>query len=303
MGIFSNIKSAWQLRKYLKKLEAFDYKSLYKKLGFQDQENHYLLKSKRFNRGLQYVKSFGLMGLSFEKLISRRISDDELERIVLLSHLAPVYDDLFDKRNTPKERIVLLLREPSTQPDNDEELMFLMFYRPLFQKMNKKRSFLSCFLKLTDAQENSKKQLIANTSKEEIRKITEEKGGYSALLIFSLLDAELKNEKALYQLGACCQYMDDIFDWHDDSIANRKTIANGLNIAQLKSFYSQALVETIDAFDKEFGMLAETLLTPGNICLDFYRKNGVNTIDTPEERTICDMENIENIRKLIFNLR
>ena len=85
MGIFSNIKSAWQLRKYLKKLEAFDYKSLYKKLGFQDQENQYLLKSKRFNRGLQYVKSFGLMGLSFEKLISRRISDDELERIVLLS--------------------------------------------------------------------------------------------------------------------------------------------------------------------------------------------------------------------------
>ena len=53
MGIFSNIKSAWQLRKYLKKLEAFDYKSLYKKLGFQDQENQYLLKTKSFNRGLQ----------------------------------------------------------------------------------------------------------------------------------------------------------------------------------------------------------------------------------------------------------
>ena len=303
MGIFSNIKSAWQLRKYLKKLEAFDYKSLYKKLGFQDQENQYLLKSKHFNRGRQYVKSFGLMGLSFEKLISRRISDDELERIVLLSHLAPLYDDLFDKTNTSKERIVLLLREPSTQPDNDEELMFSMFYRPLFQKMNKKLSFLSCFLKLTAAQENSKKQLLENTTPDEVLKITQEKGGCSALLLFSLLDAELKNEKALHKLGACCQYMDDIFDWHDDSIENRKTIANGLKIADLKSFYSQELLETVDGFDKEFGPLAETLLTPGNICLDFYRKNGLDTIDAPEERMICDMENIENIRKLIFNLR
>ncbi|MBT6439600.1 MAG: hypothetical protein HOK72_07820, partial [Flavobacteriales bacterium] len=73
--------------------------------------------------------------------------------------------------------------------------------------------------------------------------------------------------------------------------------------ADLKSFYSQELLETVDGFDKEFGPLAETLLTPGNICLDFYRKNGVDTIDAPEERMICDMENIENIRKLIFNLR
>ncbi|MBL4653018.1 MAG: hypothetical protein JKY53_09190 [Flavobacteriales bacterium] len=303
MGLFKNIKSAWRLSKYLKQLEAFDYQALYKKLGFENQENQYLLKTKQFNRGRQYVKSFGLIGLSFEKLIGRRLSSKELERIVLLSHLAPVYDDLFDKLNTPKERIILLLESTSTKPENDEESLFLQFYRPLFGEMSEKESFLSFFLKLTEAQENSKKQVLETTTGEEILKITEEKGGYSALVLFSLLDVKQKNETALYQLGACCQYMDDIFDWYDDSVENRKTIANTLSLPELKSFYDKQLRQTVGSFQSPFSDLVETLLTPGNICLDFYRRNGVHLTEQPTERIICDMESAESIKKLLFNLR
>lgn len=299
--LFNKIKAMLQLQKYLMRLNSFDYKQLYHDLDFQNQDNQYLLKDNHFNRGRQYVKSFGLLGLSFEKLIDRKITSKELKRIVILSHLAPIYDDLIDRINTPKERITELMKFPLTNPKNDIELMFLMFYRPLFSEMKEKKEFVTLSLKLANAQDESKKQLENKITTEEILSITAKKGGYSSLLLFSLLDTEQQNQSQLYQFGSCCQYMDDIFDWYEDSIEQRKTIATTMPLKELTDFYFNKTTALLPSLPTDFKSLAEILLTPGNICLSLYQKQKTNTITTPKNRVLCDMERFTNIQKLIFN--
>lgn len=301
MCALSNIKPLFQLRLYLKQLERFDYDSLYLGLKLQGGSADYLLESKQFNRGRQYVKSFGLMGLSYQKLIERKLNESELKRIILLSHLAPIYDDLFDKVNTPKERIIELLKEPQQAGKNNEETLFLIFYRPMFSELIQKEEFLKYFLLLTEAQEQSKKQLTGKLTKNEVVQVTEQKGGYSALLLYSLLDSEHDYKDQLYQLGACSQYMDDIFDWYEDCIEGRNTIANQYELKELQKFFSDYKSKTVDSFNDPFKALVSVLMSPGNICLDYYETKGVRTKEKPTQRVICDMESPLNILKLIFS--
>ena len=62
--------------------------------------------------------------------------------------------------------------------------------------------------------EESKKLVNPNLSKAEVEKIAFQKGGYSALLFRSILKHPIivDEEKALYQLGAVGQVLDDLFD-------------------------------------------------------------------------------------------
>jgi hypothetical protein len=95
--------------------------------------------------------------------------------------------------------------------------------------------------------------------------------------------------------------MDDIFDWYDDSIEHRKTIANQLSLQELSTFYTTKVEETTAHFSQEFKDLVQKLLSPGGVCLDYYQENKIDTKVYPSKRIICDMEKLENIRKLVFS--
>ncbi len=169
MGWLKNIKSGWQLRQYLQKLERYPYPQLYRQLGFKTTNNEYLLQTQHFNRGRQYVKSFGLLGLSFEKLIGRAITTQELTRIVLLSHFAPVYDDLFDKLQTPKERMVALITNPSTDPKMKKKRYFCCFTDHFLQKW-KKRAVFDLFSKIN---RSARREQKANDKRNPCRRYIE----------------------------------------------------------------------------------------------------------------------------------
>ena len=293
MEMFNTLKSFYQLWQYLKYLNNYDYDGLYRSIGIE-AEGDYAIQTKYFNRGRQYVKSFGLLGLSFEKLLGRKLSEPEIKRIVLLAHFAPVYDDLFDRLDTAKDRIVKLIKTPENiKAVNAEEKLFLSFYLPVFRDLKTNDDFIGYFLKLTEAQEQSKQQTNGHLSYDEINQITRDKGGFSSLLLRSLINESMnENERAgLYQLGAMSQYMDDIFDWYDDLSENRTTIANQLTLNELLELYQtnfQALNKM--QFTKTFKRLIAILLSPAFVCLDDYQKKQVNTKLLSQTRVICDME-------------
>jgi len=291
--MFNTIKSFYQLWRYLKYLNNYDYEGLYRSIGIE-AEGDYAIQTKYFNRGRQYVKSFGLLGLSFEKLLGRKLSEPEIKRIVLLAHFAPVYDDLFDRLNTPKERIVKLIKTPENiKAVNAGEKLFLSFYLPVFQDLKTNDDFIGYFLKLTEAQELSKQQTNGHLSYDEVNQITRDKGGFSCLLLRSLINEPMnENERAgLYQLGAMSQYMDDIFDWYDDLAENRTTIANLLSVNDLLELYQENF-NTLNQMlvPEAFKSLIAILLSPAFVCLDDYQKKKVNTKSLSQNRIVCDME-------------
>ena len=293
MKFFDTIKSFYQLWQRLKFLNNYDYDGLYRSIGIQPKGD-YIVQSKYFSRGRQYVKSFGLLGLSFEYLIGRKLSVPEIKRIILLAHFAPVYDDLFDRMNTPKERIIQLIKSPeSITPKNEEEQLFLSFYQPVYDELKSEVDFINYFLKLTEAQEQSKQQAKGNLTFEQINQITRNKGGFSSLLLRSLIREPIsENEKeGLYQLGAMSQYMDDIFDWYDDYYENRLTIANQLSLSELFEIYQSNFQKlNLVLVSGTFKQMVSILLSPAFVCLDEYKKQQVDTKTLSQNRIICDME-------------
>ena len=305
MNPVSTFQSFYHLWLYLKRLDRYDFVALYQSLNIKLRDE-YAVQNRYLNRGGQYVKRFGLLGLSFETLIGRRISEAELDRIVLLAHFGPVYDDLFDRLNTPKKRMEELICNPEgLDPRNDEEEFFLSFYIPVCHEQKTNKDFFFYFNELTGAQEQSKKQVSGNLSFEEVDQVTRDKGGFSCLLVRSLLDKPMdENEKeGLYLLGALSQYMDDIFDWYDDLAEKRTTIANQLSLVELsKLYHSKFWLLQQSNLSKSFKQLAEVLLTPGLICLDLYKKEEIDTKKLSEERVILDMEKPITQWKLLWKV-
>lgn len=299
----STIPSFYRLWKYLKQLEQYNYQKTYQKLNI-GTNSEYLVQYQYFSRGRQYVKSFGLLGLCFQELVSRTLTDAELQRIILLSHFAPVYDDLFDQLNTSKEHIINLINNPEqTSPQTPEEHLFLSFYMPVFQEMKNKNDFFQFFLLLTDSQEHSKQQMNTNVSFDELNTITRNKGGYSCLLLRSLIDEPMPEQErqGLFQLGALSQYMDDIFDWHDDLKENINTIANKLSLEELYQFYTNQL-NSFKQADLSTAFISQVvvLLKPVFVCLDHYKKHVVTTSQITPERIVCDMEKPANMMRLVL---
>lgn len=301
----NTLQSFYRLWRYLKRLDRYNFEALYRSLNIMPRKE-YAVQHKYLNRGGQYVKRFGLLGLSFETLIGRRISEVELERIVLLAHFGPVYDDLFDRLNTPQKRMEELISNPDgLKARNAEEEFFLSFYMPVYHEQKTNTDFFFYFNKLTEAQEQSKKQVSGDLSFKEVDRITRDKGGYSCLLVRSLLDKPMdENEKeGLYLLGALSQYMDDIFDWYDDLAEKRTTIANQLSLVELsKLYHSKFWLLQQSNLSKSFKQLAEVLLSPGFICLDLYKKEEIDTKKLSEERVILDMEKPITQWKLFWNV-
>lgn len=308
MSWFSVIKSTIQILIYLRKINKFDYDALYSDFKFNSDEKLYKYNKNIFNKGRQYLKSFGLLGLCFGKEIGRPISNDEFIRIIYLSNLAPIYDDLFDVQSISEHKIIKMIVDPNnTKPENSKEVLFLSFYRKLYFDLKDKETFIDYFIKLTKAQNNSKKQASQKSlSLAEVEQVTADKGGYSCLLLRSLLDEPIVNEQPYYQLGKTSQYMDDIFDWFDDCLENRKTFANCYSLNEIEKKYKETLFKTIKSFNSTaFNKMIKVLLSPALVCINYYKKIDLNTkktnVNTLDRNTfICDMEKLQNVYQLLF---
>ncbi len=279
-----------------------------------------IISSKDFDLRLtQYVQVHSLLDFSLCGLAGRKMSRNELKACVYFCACLPLYDDFFDKGNLSKEDIKDLMHSPEGfNPKNSVQELFVYLLDVVYQNLPNSELFGRYFEQLYYGQQESKRLVDSQLSKEEVQKIAFQKGGYSALLFRSILRHPLIDgeEKALYQLGAVGQVLDDLFDLWDDLEEGVNTIVTKFNtdftpifnfylkeVDQLKLYFQELNYQQKkkDRFLRELMLL----INGGTVCGHHYLKlqaqnNGVFDIHKiGREALVCDMENNFNRLKMI----
>jgi len=279
-----------------------------------------IINAKGFDLRLtQYVQVHSLLDYSLCGLAGREMTDSELKACVYFCACLPLYDDFFDKSNLSENQIKALMQAPEDfDPETPVQALFIHLLRVVYQNLPDSELFGRYFEQLYYGQEESKKLVDPNLSIEQVEKIAFEKGGYSALLFRSILRHPLieGEEKALYQLGAVGQVLDDLFDLWDDLDEGINTVVTKFDkdftpvfnryleeVEKLKASF-QALEYTQKNKDK---FLRELMLmvNGGTLCglhyLELQEKNG-GVFDIQKigrEALVCDMEKKSNWWKMI----
>ena len=279
-----------------------------------------IISSKSFDLRLtQYVQVHSLLDFSLCGLAARKMSTNELKACVYFCACLPLYDDFFDKSDLSEKEIKdLMLAPEGFTPENSVQELFMYLLRIVYQNLPDASLFGRYFEQLYYSQEESKKLSNANLSRAEVEKIAFQKGGYSALLFRSILKHPLiaNEEKALYQLGAVGQVLDDLFDLWDDLEEGINTVATKFNrdftpvfnqylqeVEKLKSSFQKLnyTQKNKDKFIRELMLMVNGGTLCGQHYLKLQEKNG-GVFDIQKigrEALVCDMEKKSNWLKMI----
>lgn len=165
----------------------------------------------------QFIVFFGDI---FSQMFGKKLTDLDRERLTLYAAFLCLYDDFFDEDMLSATQIWNLFENPkyfdaqNTKEQTAQHLLIL-----LFEDLPNQHLFSQYFKKFYDAQLESKSQFQKdNLSKDEIKQISFQKGGFALVLSRLLMDNPLKENEldAVYELGAWFQILDDIVDIHKD---------------------------------------------------------------------------------------
>lgn len=279
-----------------------------------------IISAKGFDLRLtQYVQVHSLLDYSLCRLAGREMSASELKACVYFCACLPLYDDFFDKSDLSEAEIKALMQAPDDfVPKSPVQQLFIHLLRVVYKNLPDSELFGRYFEQLYYGQEESKKLVDPNLTLKEVEKIAFEKGGYSALLFRSVLKHPLieGEEKALYQLGAVGQVLDDLFDLWDDLDEGINTIATKfdkdftpvydrylIEVEKLKTCFSALnyAPKDKDAFIRELMLMVNGGTLCGQHYLNLQKQNG-GVLDIQKiGRTalVCDMEDKSNWFKMI----
>jgi hypothetical protein len=169
-----------------------------------------------------------LAALNVRLLLGRGLSGSERANLLIISALAPLYDDFFDQKNASPARLRALLRgEGGLGAMDAEEQLVADFAGILRAGMPRFPQFLVLSERVFEAQLAAKRQELGGLSRAELRAIAFDKGGFGARLFATLLARESVPGEAevLHQLGGMVQLVDDVFDVWADVQAGVQTLA------------------------------------------------------------------------------
>lgn len=169
------------------------------------------------------------LGATFCLMRGAPMNAAENERLTLLGALSPVFDDFFDDEAYTEGRIrEMAFRAGECVPGNDLEGLFLRLMRALDARLGERGQIDRIASDLIAAQTESRKQMQAGTSLEEIRRITCAKGGHTVLLYRAMLEHPLykAEERAIHELGGFMQLVEDTVDLVEDLRSGIRTLPN-----------------------------------------------------------------------------
>ncbi len=186
--------------------------------------------SKKTYRKIEwYMATTCFMGSLLAGLFKERICPIKQKALCCLGALMAINDVLVDEYRYSFDNFKELLKN-DYHAKSDIERVFLSYHDTLVGIVAEAK--LKRLLLLSEEglywQSESLKQLGAGLSKNELRHITEAKGGLSILLCAALFDNYNKTYEApLYSLGAFVQYMNDAQDIFKDMHDNIHSFATG----------------------------------------------------------------------------
>ena len=249
------------------------------------------------------------------RLRGSKLNDKEILSVVQLGALTPLIDDLTDDFKMDSQAIFNSLERP-LNGDSIHKKVAQYLYSQLAKRHGK--SFVEQFRKVLKAQDASLRQLVKDPlSREEIIRITKDKGAMSILLYRGIIDSTLKEgeKEAFMSMGYATQLINDQFDVYKDY---KNGVQSTYTIAKTLAEEEQEFLRQIDDLIARFKGLdyppkniqkclleISCILARGMVCLDQLKSlekksRGVFKIDTYSRKDlICDMEKPENIVKSI----
>jgi hypothetical protein len=220
----------YRLRSRLKKQDKYFRQHLPPLLAALEagQTGHFAPSSlKRFNKYWQLA--LNVVCSSFYDLVGKQLSQEEHQRILLLSVFGPLYDDLFDDNILSHEKIeAFTLRPEDHTPGSFKEHALRKIYLMLLEQAPCREKLLQHMHEVFTWQKASLKQLQPGLCEEELYQITYRKSYYSILLFHSILDhypSEAVSEM-LFPMAGLLQLTNDAFDVYKDIQSGIYTIPN-----------------------------------------------------------------------------
>ncbi|MCF8231722.1 MAG: hypothetical protein K9J27_05975 [Bacteroidales bacterium] len=259
-----------------------------------------------------------ILGEGFCLLHGRRLTEKERTALTYLGGLTGLFDDFFDKKQTPERHIKELVdRHDERDAQDDNEKLFVRFFNTALDNIIHSDVFMQYVDEVFAIQMLSWQQSLPDIPSEKIKDITFKKGGYSLLFYRSALDEYMGSlEKAMtYKLGSLLQLENDLFDVYKDYKQSIKTlVTTETQINKLRHTYMELMEETVSLVKqtpfaeqnkKAFLRFISLITHRGSVGLDQLEAKQKTTSHTflihayNRKDLICDMEKPKNILRVI----
>jgi len=256
------------------------------------------------------------------QLTGKKLNVEEQKRIILLSVLGPLFDDLLDERVLNNEQIDLLLAKPEEYvPVNEADRLVKKIYLELLRLTPQSTQFTKHLQEACYWQQASLKQLSPNITEDELHQITYNKSYYAILLYCAVLDHYPNQEtlKVVYHVSGLMQLTNDAFDVWKDVHNGIYTLPNlypnfeklqqqfMADVAQINHTLSQ-LPYTVKA-KQTYAITVHSLHAMGWMALEQLKEvtTGISTfaeLSTMSRKTlVCDMDSIQQKMKWLKHIR
>lgn len=268
-----------------------------------------ILTRKKAQRMSTYAMQCYMSAYWFCKLRNKQITQEELERTIILGAFASTIDDINDNLQLTFSEILAIIASNNTQNEGDF-LLAQYLYEALTRRDN--IHFHQILSQALKAQDDSIKMLQKiKLTDQELEEISRDKGGLFMLLYRVVLDNPLKTgeAEAIMTLGYVMQLADDMFDIYEDRENNQQTLlTNSLDIEQNRHEYNKEISIFIDQFIrleyprkaiKETLLLTSTVIGRGIVCANQLRQladgKRFDVFNYTRKELICDMEKPSNL--------
>ena len=229
-------------------------------------------------------------------------------------------DDFFDKQNMADDLIKTLIEKPDELfGNNSSEKLFLSFYKRSLQNAHNREMTLQYLRRVFEAQIESRKQGVPGSlTKNELEKITIQKGATSVLFYRTVLSnpLEKEEEEALFQMGGLMQLANDIFDVYKDCQKSIDTlVTTAKHIQEVRELFQSQMEKCFALFyntgysqknvNHFLGLIAMSLCSRSFVCLDQLEEKERETNHAFLPHTykrkdlVCDMQKTSNKWKTI----
>lgn len=244
-------------------------------------------------------------------LMDKRLSEEEHNRILLLSIFGPLYDDLFDENILHLNKLEAFTLQPEKHhAAGFKEHAVQELYLRILNCSPCRQKVIDHMHQVFTWQKASLRQMSSAVGEEELYEITYKKSYYSILLYYSTLDHyPAENVRAmLYPMAGLLQLTNDAFDVFKDLGGGIYTIPNlCLNFDRIR----QKFLSDVALFNKQLAALPfsqpaknqysitiHALHAMGLMALTQLEQNAQG-VQTPQQLAalgrkalVCDMDNL-----------
>lgn len=258
-----------------------------------------------------------LLGEPFSALRGKSMSIKERSCLTYLGGLTGLFDDFVDEDQLEESYIRNLVSNSKIEEGrNSKERLFLNFMNKALDFSEDPEQLRAASTNIFNAQIQSKKQLINDTSTQELEEIIFNKGGYSFLFYRSGFKEPISESEwqVHFHFGSLGQFENDLFDIYKDYTDGIHTLATrSENIAALRKIFNDKIQIAVSLVHKtdypyknkiKFIRFLSIFLCSGFVCLDMLAKleqqnKSFRVSDYVRKQLICDMEKPLNFLKAL----